>query len=43
MKTIYKKDNSLRNKNKHKFVQKVAKKIIFLLSFVFSANISFLH
>ena len=28
-------------KNKHKFVQKVAKKIILLISFVFNANISF--
>ena len=29
--------------NKHRFVQKVAKKIILLFSFVFSANIGFLH
>ena len=29
--------------NKHKFVQKVAKKIVLLISFVFSANVSFLH
>ena len=29
-----------KKKNKHRFVQKVAKKII---SYVFSANISFLH
>ena len=29
--------------NKHKFVQKVAKKIILLMSFMSSANISFVH
>ena len=38
--------NKLRDafkKNKHKFVQKVAKKIILLISFKFSASISFVQ
>ena len=30
-------------KNKHKFVQKVAKKIIILIYFIFSANINFVQ
>ena len=35
--------NKIHGTNKHKFVQKVAKKIILLLSFKFSASISSIH